>query len=543
MMLPLLQSVAATPSPSPSSAPSSFGNINITFSFLLSFLTWAPLLVAVAVSVIPEAPRRRATRRLWLIVFWTNLVLLAVTLVIYSSQFNIYGSGLQFEELLPWMPSLGVSYHMGLTGIGMSMLVLSGLIGLAATLAAFDLHDRARSFYVLLLLAQGFINGAIGAQDLVLLLCFWTASMVPIALLVGGWSGPRRWQSAGRLVGYWMLGSAALLVAGLLLWVGIGERSFELPTLADAAPNWKVQLVVALLIIVAAGSRLALVPLHGWAREVLAEAHPAVAVLVMGSAARLGGDLLLQMFAGLNAGGAHLAAKVLMVVAVATVVYAAVAAFRTREIRRLAAYLCLIPSGVMAMGVAALSPMAIAGAAFSLFAGGLAAALLVGAAATLAERAQSSSLLVVMGVATRGPRVVWLLLAGTLAAIGLPFFATFPGLLMVMFGSLQNEPVGTLVMAGGLVLAAAAIAWLLRRALFGRPNTDAPPPSDATMPQAWYLGILIAVLLWVGLIPSGPKLAGNVIFDPGMINVITQETTTISAPYVPPASTSASSTP
>jgi NADH:ubiquinone oxidoreductase subunit 4 (subunit M) len=148
-----------------------------------------------------------------------------------------------------------------------------------------------------------------------------------------------------------------------------------------------------------------------------------------------------------------------------------------------------------------------------------------------------------MGVATQGPRVVWFLLAGTLAALGLPFFATFPGLLMVLFGSLQNEPVGTLVMAGGLVVAAAAIAWLLRRALFGRPNADAPPPSDSTMPQAWYLGILIGVLLWVGLLPSGPKLAGNVVFDPGMINVITQETTTITAPYVPPASTSSSSTP
>ena len=528
----------AMPSPSasasPTAGPTTFGAGVITFAFLISFLTWAPLLMAVVVAVLPEQRRRGArSRRLWLTAFWTNLLLLAVTIIVYSSQFSVFGSGIQFEEKMPWLPGLGVNYHMGVTGIGMVMLVLSGLVGVVATLAAFDLRDRAREFLVLLLLVQGAVNGTIGAQNLLLLVLFWAGSTVPLALLVAGWGGPRRWQAAGRLAGYWSLGTAALLVGGLLLATSYGNPSLELSDLAQARPGWQVQAAAALLITVAAASRLPLVPLHGWAREVLAEAHPAVAVLVAGAVTRLGGDLLLKLYVGANQDGARMIARVLVCLAALTVVYAAIAAFRTRDIRRLAAYLALIPGGITALGVAGLSPLSLDGAGFSLLAGGLAAALMVGVAATFAERAASRSLAVAAGLAGRVPKLAWLLVAGTLAVLSVPFLATFPALLMILAGSFRTQAVGAFVVVGGLAVAAAAVAWLLHRALFGPASPDSPTPSDASLSESWYLGILAGALLWVGLVPSGPKLAGIPLLDPGVVNVITQATSDLSSPYAP----------
>lgn len=529
-----LTAAPVLPSASPSASPSTsnFGAGVITFSFLLSVLTWVPLLVAAVVAIVPE-PRQRNQRRLLAIAFWTNLFLLALTLIVYSSQFSVYGSGLQFEENMPWMPLIGASYHMGVTGVGMAMLLLSGIIGVVACLAAFDLRDRARPFFVLLLVSQGLINGAIAAQDLMLLIMFWGASTLPVALLVGGWGSTRRRRAAVALAGYWSLGTAALIVGGGLLAWSSGGHSLELPDLAQAVPDWRMQLAIAALVVVAAASRLPLVPLHGWAREALAEAHPAVAIVLAGAASRLGGDILLRLFVAVNHDGAHMVARVLVVLAGLTVIYAALAAVRTRDIRRLAAYLALIPGGITALGVAGLSPLSLDGAAVSLFAGGLGAALVVGAAATFAYRANARSLHVAAGLASRMPKLAWLLVGGVLSVLCVPFLATFPALAMILFGSLRSQPVASFAVLAGLAVAGVAIARLLYGALFGPPNPDAPTPRDASIAETWYLGILVGVLLWVGVMPGGPKIASIPIFDPGLVNVVTQATSDLSSSYVP----------
>jgi proton-translocating NADH-quinone oxidoreductase chain M len=540
----LLQAPVPSASPSATAAPSTFGAGVFNFSFLLSVLTWAPLLAAVVVAIMPE-PRRRSQRRLLGITFWSNLFLLVLTVIVYSSQFSVYGSGIQFEEKMTWIPALGASYHMGVTGVGMAMLLLSGVIGVVASLAAFDLRERARPFFVLLLVTQGLVNGAISAQDLLLLVLFWAAATVPLAMLVAGWGGPRRWRAAASLVGYWSLGTAALLVGGLLLAVTYGKGSLELSDLAQALPNWKLQIAIAVLITVAAASRLPLVPFHGWAREALAEAHPAVAVLLAGAATRIGGDLLLRLYVAVNHDGARTVARLVAVLAALTVIYASAAAFRTRDVRRLGAYLALIPGGITALGVAGLSPLSLDGAAISLFAGGLAAALVVGVTATFAERAQVRNLALAAGLASRMPKLAWLLVAAALAVLSVPFLATFPALTMIVFGSLRTQPAAAFAVLGGLLLTAAATGWLLRRALFGAPNPDAPTPSDASLSEAWYLGVLLTLLLWVGLLPSGPKLAGVAILDPGLVNVVTQATSDLSSPYAPspPPSPAPSPTP
>lgn len=529
----ILPSVAPSAGASATPAPSGFGAGVISFSFLLSVLVWVPLLVAVVVAIVPE-PRQRNQRRLLGIAFWANLFLLGLTLIVYSSQFSVFGSGLQFEEDMPWMPLIGASYHLGVTGVGMAMLLLSGIIGVVSCLAAFDLRDRARPFFVLLLVTQGLVNGTIASQDLLLLLMFWGAATVPVALLVAGWGSSRRTRAAVTLAGYWSLGSAALIVAGgLLVWAGMGMHSLELSDLAQAVPDWRMQIAIAALVLVAAATRLPLVPFHGWAREALAEAHPAVAIVLAGAASRLGGDILMRLYVAVNHDGARLVSRPVLALAALTVIYAALSALRTRDVRRLAAYLALVPGGVTALGIGGLTPVSLDGAGVSLFAGGLAAALIVGASATFAYRANARSLQTATGLASRMPKLAWLMVAGVLAVLCVPFLATFPGAAMAVFGSFATQPVAVFAVLAGLGLAAIAVAWLLYRALFGPSNPDAPAPRDASMTETWYLGILVGVLLWVGLVPGGPKIAGIPLFDPGLVNVVTQATSDLSSNYAP----------
>jgi NADH-quinone oxidoreductase subunit M len=542
---PWLETVATTPTPSASPTPATFGANVIGFSFLLSLLVWGPAVMAAVTAIIPE-PRPGQGRWFLGIAFWTNAGALALMIIGYS-QFQAYTSGLQFEENLPWLPALGVSYHLGVDGIGMALLLLNGVVGLAAVIASWDIRDRARTFFVLLLLTQSAVNGVVVARDVFVLFLFWAAATVPVVILVAGYGGPRRAPAAGRLLAYWGVGAAALLAGILLLYSAAGSTSFDLDKLGKAAISPRIQLVIAGLFALAAATRLPLVPFHSWARDVLSEAPAGVVVLVAGVASRLGGYVLVRLYAGIEHDAARTLAPFIGVLAGLTVVYAVLAALNTSDVRRLAAYLALVPGGVTVLGVAGLTPLSLDGSVLFLFAGGLAAALVAGAAATLTEHAQARSLGMAAGLAGRIPKLSWLLLVGCLAILGLPFMATFTSGLMVFLGSFRSQPAAVFVVAAGLVIGAAASARLMHRVVFGAPNPDAPTPSDATLADSWYLGILVGGLLWVGLLPGGPRLFGIPVVDPGLVNIVNTSTADLGSAYTttpsPTPSPSATPTP
>jgi NADH-quinone oxidoreductase subunit M len=227
---------------------------------------------------------------------------------------------------------------------------------------------------------------------------------------------------------------------------------------------------------------------------------------------------------------------VLAALAAMTVGYAGLAALRTIDIRHAAAYLALVPGGITVLGLAAVSPLGIAGSVLSLFTGGLAAALLTGVCATLSERAQSRSVLVLSGLAPRMPNVAWLLTIAALALLGVPILASYSAEVMTFFGAFKNQPIGAFAVAAGLAVTAVALAVLLRRVLFGAPIADAPGVSDASLGETWYLGLLAGALLWVGLFPGGPRIPGTDVplFDPGLLNQMSAGISDMASPYVAP---------
>lgn len=531
----------AAPTPAASPTPATFGANVIGFSFLLSLLVWGPAVMALVAAIVPES-RVGQTRSYLGIAFWTNIGAAALVIIGYV-QFQAYTSGLQFEERLPWLPTLGITYHLGVDGIGMALLLLNTVIGLAAVLASWDIRERGKAYIVLLLLTQAAVNGVVVARDLFVLLLFWAASAIPVAVLVAGWAGRRRSAIASRLLAYWGLGTAALLAGILLLYSAAGSSDFDLDTLSKVAPTPRVQLIVGVLFALAGLTRLPLVPFHSWARDVWAEAPAGVVVLVAGSVSRLGGYVLVRLLAGMVHDAAHALAPFLGALAALTVVYAVLAALSTNDVRRLAAYLALIPGGVTVLGVAGLTPLSLDGTVMLLFAGGVAAALVAGAAATLTERAQARSLSLAAGLAGRVPKLSWLLLVGGLAVLGMPFLATFASGLMVFMGSFRNQPGAAFVVVAGLVVGAAAVARLMHRVLFGAPNPDAPAPTDASLANSWYLGILVGALIWVGVVPGGLKLLGVTILDPGLVNVVNTSTADLASSYATTPTPSPSATP
>ena len=531
-MITLNVAVASIQAASPTPAPVTVGGAGIfTSSLLLSILVWTPVLVAAVIAVLPN-PRGRYDGLMKQIAFFTNVGLLFVLWVAYN-QFENFLSDAQFQENLPWLRSIGAVYHLGVDGPGMLMLILSGLVGIASVLASFGVRERVRSYFCLLLLSEACVNGAVVAHDMFVLLLFWGAATVPLALLVLGWGGPRREAAAWRLVGYWGLGTIALLVAVMALYAATGSTSFDMDVLLKTTLSPRMQLAVGAAVLVAAATRLPLFPFHGWVRDVYSEAPVGVCVIVAGSATRLGALVLIRVLVGAEPIAAQLLSPLVAGMAAVTVIYAGLVVLRSVDLRDAAAHLALVPGGVTVLGVAALSPLAIGGSVLSIFSGGLAAALIVGVCATVADRAQSRSMYVLRGLAPRMPNLTWLMLFAVFGILGVPLMASFTAETMTFFGSLKNQPAGAFAVALGLAVVAAGLAVIVHRVLFASPNPDAPGVSDAALGETWFLAILAGALLWVGVFPSGPKLPGTdqAIFDPGIVTTLAAGITDIASPY------------
>src|SRR5205807_3918653 len=183
----LLTFVAATPSPTPTASP---GAGIFSSPILLSLLIWVPVLMAIAIASMPN-PRGRYDTLMKQIAFFTTLGLVFILFVAYN-QFENFLPTMQYEERLDWLPAIGVKYHLGIDGPGLVMLVLSGLIGVASVLASLGVRERVRAYFCLLLLAEASVNGAIVSRVMFVLILFWGASTIPLALLILGWGGPRR---------------------------------------------------------------------------------------------------------------------------------------------------------------------------------------------------------------------------------------------------------------------------------------------------------------------------------------------------------------
>jgi proton-translocating NADH-quinone oxidoreductase chain M len=526
----------ALPTTSPSPVPA-FGANLISVSFLCSTMIWAPVLAAFLVATLPN-PRNRYDGALRWIAFWTLTGLLVVNLFTYF-QFQTFGTAVQFEEKAAWLPRLGVTYHLGLDGLGMGVLLLSSIVGAVAVVASWGVRTRVRAYYVLLLLLQAAVNGVIVSRDLFVLGLFLSAAVLPATLLVLGWGGPARARAGARLLGYWGAGSLALWIAIFTIYAAVHGSSFDLDDVFRGSIPMPQAIVAGVAVLVAAACWLPIVPFHGWFRDAVAESPAGVAVLITGSATRLGPYVLLRiLFLGQHDAAVKLGAA-LSGLAAATAIYAGVLALielRARgDVRRAAAALAMLPGAVTVIAVAGQTPLAFTGAVLTLYGGGLAAALLVGAAITVSDRAETRSLAAIGGIGLRAPVLGWLAVLAVLAVLGFPGFASFLGTLLTFMGAIRNEPGGTFGVVVGLAVGAAAAAGLVGRIVFGPPAGEGPAVTESTLTERTYLVALVVALLWVGIVPSGPKLAGVPILDPGFVNVANATTSSEAGAYAVPA--------
>jgi len=469
-------------------------------ALLLSAIIWVPALAAIGLLFFPTRTQVHRERI-------RSFTIGAAVLVFGFGVFMWFGfrdqSGTYpYEETRGWLPGLGSSYHLGVDGVSMPLLLLSTLLFVVAVLASSRIREQAKEYFILLLLLETGVNGVFASLDYLLFFLFWQLQAVPMFLLIARFGGPRRLSAAWKFLAVDLAASALLLVAILILYFKAPVRTFDISTLHDLTLPAATATLISWLFFIAFAVRLPVFPFHTWFIDAQAEASAPVALILGGVLVKLGGYGIIRVNLGEFQNTFHRISGAIVVIAIVTVLWSAIAALAQDDLRRLVGYVVMSHMGLVLLAAASAAPVAINGAVLLMVADGLTAALLVLMAAAIAERAGTSSIRAMGGMAAHMGRgaVFWILAA--LAAIGFPGLASFLGQFMIVVGAYPSQRIATWIALLGILVLAGAMVLTIQRIFFGPTPERLGRLRDLGTLELFNAAALATLLVLLGLLPA-----------------------------------------
>ncbi|MGD1862620.1 MAG: NADH-quinone oxidoreductase subunit M [Leptolyngbyaceae cyanobacterium] len=485
---------------------------------MLSVLIWLPIIGALPIAFLPQIKAQQARSLALAIagfsVLWT---------IWLFTQFDLSNSGFQFREFFPWLPLLGLNYDLGMDGLSLLMVALNSLITWIAIWSCRAEIERPTLFYALMLLVSGGVTGAFLAQNLLLFFLLYELELVPLYLLVAIWGGEKRNYAATKFLLYTAV-SGALMLAGFLatVWLTEGTDFAFIPALGQSLPL-AGQIVLLVILLVAFGIKIPLVPFHTWLPDTYVAASTPVAMILGGVLAKLGTYGLFRFGLGMFPDAWSVVAPYLAVWAAISVLYGAITAIAQKDIKRMVAYSSIGHMGYVLLGGAAMTDLALTGAVSQMVSHGLILAILFQLVGIVEAKVGTRELDVLNGLMNpvRGlPMTSAMLVLGGMASAGIPGLVGFITEFLVFQGSYATYPLQTLLCVIGTGMTAVYFVILLNRTCFGKLDNDIayfPKVDFIEQFPAWVLATLI---LFLGLQPmwlvrwSEPTAAGMVALIP-----------------------------
>jgi NADH-quinone oxidoreductase subunit M len=467
-----------------------------------SILTWIlllPLAGAVLVALMPD----RGKLPNW-IALLTSLATFGLTLHL-PAHFLLGQGGFQFQINMPWIENPAIFYHVGVDGLSLWLVVLTGLLAPIGVLASWNaIKERRKVFFALFLVQQTAMFGVFISLDLMLYYGFWELSLVPMAILIAMYGRKDGPKAAIKFFLFTFIPSAPLLVA--LLWLYARTGSFDLATLQilithGALPAGAL-FWVALAFLFAFAVKVPVFPLHGWLADTFTEAPVALAMVVAG---KLGLYSMLRFHIGLFPVQARAAAPYLIALAVVGMLYGACLALVQRDFWRLIAFAALSHLSLITLGIYGLTFTGWDGAVYQILNHGVIDGALFLLLGFLYDRYQTSQIGDYGGLAGKLPRTATLFVIASLAMIGLPMLNGFVGEFLILSSTFTGVSKGWAIAASlGVILGAAYMLWLVQRIFYGPESNLATskPADDLHFRELAVLAPLAVLMLVMGLAPS-----------------------------------------
>ena len=476
---------------------------------MLSLVVFLPVLAAIVLAAMPRIADS-AARWIWLVVTLLDLALVVGLWLAYRDP----GAGmLAFEEQLPWIPNVGSTYHLGVDGLSLPLVALTSLIFVVCAVYALRDADRPRSQAALFLFLQTACLGVFAAQDLILFFVFFDLSIVGMYFVIAGWGHGNAARSALKFFLYTFLGSLALLVGFIGLYLGSAAKTFDMALLA-ASPPFGDEPVIGGLVLAAVFIGLAIktptFPFHTWLPPAHTDA-PAIGSVVLASIMlKMGTYGFVRIAMPMLPDAWRDWAWVIVVIGIISVLYGALVALAQTDFKRMIAYTSVNHMGyvILAVGAAGVvsdsatqaREVAITGAVVQMVSHGLITGALFLLAGVLYDRKGSYDMGSYGGLAAPAPRYAAFFSVAAFASLGLPGFSGFIAEFQIFAGSIGPVPWTALALPG-ILITAALFLRALQRMLMGETRGLSSGFRDLDRREILAIAPLLLLAVIIGIVP------------------------------------------
>ncbi len=415
----------------------------------------------------------------------------------------------QFEELVSWIPALGVNYHLGVDGLSLPLVVLTGFLGLLVVLISWGINLRVKEFFVWLLILETSLLGVFSSLDLLLFFIFWEIELLPMYFLISIWGSGRKEYSAMKYLIYTVLGSAIMLVGILAIFFSTG--TFSMVELAQT--DWStVQTVIPLtavffFLIFPFVVKLPVFPFHTWLPDAHTDAPTAVSVILAGVLLKMGGYGMIRLSVSVFPDIAQQYALFFVILAVISVLYGAAVTMRQTDLKRMIAYSSVSHMGYVLLGIFAFSKLSLTGAALQMVSHGLVTGLLFAMVGLVYDHTHHRDLRQLGGLARQMPIAAVVFSLAGLASLGLPGTSGFAAEFFVFLGSYNSTVVEgirlyTILGVSGIAVTAGYVLWMLQRVFYTQPQERFNGVVDASPLERVSIFALAAAIMVIGIYPA-----------------------------------------
>src|SRR5271169_4578210 len=428
-------------------------------SILTYILGW-PLLAVVALIFVPR--NYRVIFRSVAIIATLIPMLLAVKMFVQYGCAPVDADGYRFGQQIPWVESLGISYHVGVDGLNVGLILMGAIVAFAAALCSWEIQTREKEFYVLLLVMAGGILGAFASLDLFFFYFLHEIALVPTFIMIGVWGrGEKKNYATFQITLYLSVGALIALIGLIALYLQSGANTFDIPKIiehARASPfSVKAQNFIFPLLLFGFGILVSLWPFHSWAPLGYGVAPSPTAMLHAGVLKKFGLYGLIRIALPMLPAAAQNYAQLLAWLCVGNILYIGWVAMRQRNLNMLIGNSSVAHMGFIFLGIASLNIIGVTGAVLIMIAHGFLAALTFALSGYIYQKSGTLEISELGGLCRKLPFIGTVLLMAAMAGCGLPGFANFVGEVTVFFGAWSQPSLRVatgLALWGGLIIGA-----------------------------------------------------------------------------------------
>lgn len=464
---------------------------------LLSLTTFTPLIGALFVLLI-RGDEKLVARNSRNVALFTTLATFILSLLVLG-QFDKTNPSFQLIEQAEWLPTLGISYKMGVDGISVWFILLSTFLTPICILASWNaIQKRVKEYMLCFLILETLMIGMFCALDFLLFYIFFEAVLIPMYIIIGVWGGPRRVYASFKFFLYTLLGSVLMLLAIIAMYWQAG--STDIPTLMETNFVSDMQKWLWLALFASFAVKVPMWPVHTWLPDAHVEAPTAGSVILAGVLLKMGGYGFLRFSIPMLPEATEYFTPLIYGLSIVAIIYTSLVALAQEDIKKLIAYSSVAHMGYVTLGMFSLTQQGVEGSIYQMLSHGLVSGALFLCVGVIYDRLHTREIARYGGLVNNMPRYAVVFMIMMLASVGLPGTSGFVGEFLVLVGVYQDNSWVAFLAATGLVLGATYMLWLYRRVVFGQlVHDDCKEMTDLNKREILIFAPIVILVFWMGI--------------------------------------------